>query len=61
MNSSGCVQVNADDYENSEQLETIRSERGYNYKDVITVSPEKLPNYHDKVCIPDCMLEAYSQ
>ena len=34
-----------------EQLNTIRSERGYNYQDMVTVSPEKLPNYEEKVGI----------
>ena len=42
-------QLNADEYEDNEELNKIRSERGYNYKDVITVSPEKLPNYEEKV------------
>ena len=42
-------QLNADECDDNEQLNKIRSERGYNYQDVITVSPEKLPNYEEKV------------
>ena len=30
-------------------VDKIRQERGYNYKDVITVSPDKLENYEAKV------------
>lgn len=44
-------QLNADECDDNEQLNKIQSERGYNYKDVITVSPEKLPNYEEKVNI----------
>lgn len=43
------MQLNAEEYEDNNKLETIRSERGYNYQDIITVSPEKLPNYEEKV------------
>ena len=30
-------------------LDEIKKERGYSYTDIITVSPEKLPNYEQKV------------
>lgn len=43
------TQLDADNYEGDPVLEEIRSERGYNYSDVISVSPDKLPNYEDKV------------
>mmetsp|Transcript_13942 Transcript_13942/g.44234 ORF Transcript_13942/g.44234 Transcript_13942/m.44234 type:complete len:196 (-) Transcript_13942:32-619(-) len=36
-------------YEDDEKLEAIRDVRGYNYKDVITVSPDKLPGYDEKI------------
>lgn len=41
--------LDADNYEGDPVLEEIRSERGYNYSDVISVSPDKLPNYEDKI------------
>ena len=43
------LQVDDEDIENSPLVDKIRQERGYNYKDVITVSPEKLENYETKV------------
>ena len=46
--------MDADNYEEEPVLEKIRSERGYNYSDVITVSPEKLPNYEEKVSPCSC-------
>ena len=48
------TQLDADNYEGDPVLEEIRSERGYNYSDVISVSPDKLPNYEDKV---SCLCE----
>jgi 1,2-dihydroxy-3-keto-5-methylthiopentene dioxygenase len=42
-------ELDADAYENDPKLEEIREERGYSYKDVITVSPDKLPNYEAKL------------
>lgn len=41
--------LDADKYENDPELEAIREERGYTYTDVITVSPEKLPGYEEKI------------
>ena len=32
-----------------ERLSKIREERGYNYSDVISVAPDKLPNYETKI------------
>lgn len=37
-------------------LSSIRSERGYTYSDIITVSPETLPNYEQKVAFLDNLL-----
>lgn len=31
------------------KLEKIRTERGYSFSDTITISPEKLPNYEQKI------------
>eukprot|EP00636_Phaeomonas_parva_P009151 CAMPEP_0118862948 /NCGR_PEP_ID=MMETSP1163-20130328/7994_1 /TAXON_ID=124430 /ORGANISM="Phaeomonas parva, Strain CCMP2877" /LENGTH=226 /DNA_ID=CAMNT_0006796909 /DNA_START=65 /DNA_END=745 /DNA_ORIENTATION=- len=47
----GVIQwaLDADKYEDDAELEAIREERGYSYKDVITVSPEKLPGYEEKI------------
>jgi ARD/ARD' family len=41
--------LDADAFESDPQLEAIRKVRGYSYQDIITVSPEKLPNYEEKV------------
>lgn len=30
-------------------VQALRQERGYDYDDVITVSPDKLPNYEEKI------------
>ena len=38
-------------YEAQGELSKIRNERGYDYMDIITVSPEKLPNYEQKVSL----------
>ncbi|XP_071955770.1 acireductone dioxygenase-like [Antedon mediterranea] len=42
-------QVDADNYKQEGLLDKIRKERGYSYEDFITVSPEKLPNYEEKI------------
>ena len=45
-----CVlQIDADNYEKEGKLAKIRADRGYNYDDCITCTPEKLPNYEQKV------------
>ena len=41
--------LDADDTENDPKLEAIRAVRGYNYQDVITVSPDRLPGYEAKI------------
>ncbi len=35
--------------EDDERLSVIKKERGYTYTDIITVSPDKLPGYEDKI------------
>ena len=40
--------------ESDGSLAKIKDENGYNYTDVITVCPEKLPNYEDKVQAAAC-------
>lgn len=42
-------QLNADIYENDPELQKIREERGYSYMDIITIHPDKLPDYENKV------------
>ncbi|KAL5210047.1 hypothetical protein ABZP36_005670 [Zizania latifolia] len=41
--------LNADDWENDENLKKIREARGYSYMDICDVCPEKLPNYEAKL------------
>ncbi|KAL7872953.1 hypothetical protein AOLI_G00120240 [Acnodon oligacanthus] len=41
--------LNADIYENDPELQRIREERGYSYMDIITIHPDKLANYEDKL------------
>ncbi|KAI2654742.1 1,2-dihydroxy-3-keto-5-methylthiopentene dioxygenase [Labeo rohita] len=41
--------LNADIYENDPELQKIREEKGYSYMDIITVHPDKLPDYENKV------------
>lgn len=36
-------------YEQDAELADIKKTRGYTYEDVIDISPDKLPNYDDKV------------
>ncbi len=47
--------MDADKYESDSKLRTIREERKYTYSDIITVSPDKLPNYEQKVCMCVCV------
>lgn len=50
--------MNVDTYEGDGMLDKIKKDRGYNYEDVIEISPEKLPNYEEKVNIFICDLIA---
>jgi len=43
--------LDADNFEKEGKLAEIRNQRGYNYSDCITCTPEKLPNYEQKVCL----------
>ncbi|KAL3690946.1 hypothetical protein R1sor_004597 [Riccia sorocarpa] len=47
----GVIQwhLDADKYENDPELEKIRKDRGYNYHDIIDVSPDTLPEYERKI------------
>lgn len=36
-------------YQDDEKLAEIKMERGYTYTDIITISPEKLPEYDKKI------------
>ena len=48
---SSLIQLNVDTHEEDGVLDKIKKDRGYNYEDVIEISPEKLPNYEEKVYI----------
>ncbi|KAK7818554.1 1,2-dihydroxy-3-keto-5-methylthiopentene dioxygenase 2 [Quercus suber] len=41
--------LDADNYETDEEFKKIRESRGYSYMDFCEVSPEKLPNYEEKI------------
>ncbi|KAK9801956.1 hypothetical protein WJX73_010876 [Symbiochloris irregularis] len=41
--------LDPDQHESDPKLEAIRKKRGYSYQDIITVSPEKLSGYHEKI------------
>lgn len=41
--------LDADKHEDDPELEQIRKDNGYTYTDIITVSPDKLPNYEEKI------------
>ncbi|KAK1793208.1 hypothetical protein P4O66_011613 [Electrophorus voltai] len=43
------LKLNADIYENDPELQKICEDRGYTYMDIITIHPDKLPNYEDKL------------
>lgn len=39
--------IETEGFENNEFLNKIKAVRGYNYEEVLTVTPEKLPNYEE--------------
>ncbi|KAL9963306.1 hypothetical protein ACROYT_G032495 [Oculina patagonica] len=41
--------LDADNYEKEGKLAEIREHRGYSYDDIITVTPEKMSNYEQKI------------
>ncbi|KAK1414699.1 hypothetical protein QVD17_30449 [Tagetes erecta] len=41
--------LNPDKYEEDEELEKIRANRGYNYMDLLDLCPEKVENYEQKL------------
>ncbi|CAH3154953.1 unnamed protein product [Porites lobata] len=41
--------LDADNFEKEGKLSEIRAQRGYTYSDCITCTPEKLPNYEQKI------------
>nr|ABK21202.1 unknown [Picea sitchensis]ABK22427.1 unknown [Picea sitchensis] len=41
--------LDADNFETDPELQEIRKSRGYNYMDMLTVCPDKLPNYEEKI------------
>lgn len=41
--------LDADNFETDPELQEIRKSRGYNYMDMLTVCPDKLPNYEQKI------------
>ena len=63
--SSLCIyyytQLDPINFDAEGKLEKIRTERGYSFSDTITISPEKLPNYEEKVYIISHNLQIYSQ
>ena len=49
INCCFILQLDADNFEKEGKLAEIREERGYLYSDCITCTPERLPNYEQKV------------
>ena len=44
-----CLSFDADNYENDQTYAKFKSDRGYNYQDIITVSRNTIPDYDTKV------------
>ncbi|KAL0026501.1 hypothetical protein WJX77_003059 [Trebouxia sp. C0004] len=42
-------QLDASNHENDPTLKAIRADRNYSYQDVITIRPDTLPNYEEKL------------
>lgn len=55
-----CAQLDALNYKQEGLLQKIRSERSYVNEDEITVSPDHLPNYEQKVYMCVCVCELQS-
>jgi 1,2-dihydroxy-3-keto-5-methylthiopentene dioxygenase len=47
--SIGVLQWSGIAGEECPRLAQIREERGYSYTDIVNVTPDKLPNYEDKI------------
>ena len=44
-----CWKLDADKYETDPKLQAIRDARGYDYEDIIAISPGILPDYDEKI------------
>ena len=44
-----CLSFDADNYEIDQSYAKFKSDRGYNYQDIITVSRDTIPDYDKKV------------
>jgi len=49
MHNFCMLQIENEDWDKDEVLQRLRKDRGYTYEDCITCSPDKLPNYEEKV------------
>ena len=49
LDKLGVIQWSGLKGEDDPRLEEIKKERGYSYTDVCTVTPEKLPNFEEKI------------
>ncbi|KAG2571272.1 1,2-dihydroxy-3-keto-5-methylthiopentene dioxygenase 3-like [Panicum virgatum] len=45
----GIMRLDADNHENDENLTMIRGQRGYLHMDIVTLTPEKMPNYEPMI------------
>ena len=43
------TQIDADNFDTDPEYAKIKRDRGYNYEDEVTCSPDKLPNYDEQV------------
>lgn len=44
-----AMRLDADNHENDENLTMIRGQRGYLHMDIVTLTPEKMPNYEPMI------------
>ncbi|CAA7404373.1 unnamed protein product [Spirodela intermedia] len=49
LRSISCTGISIQKIENNEQLNKIRENRGYNYKDLLELCPGKVENYEEKL------------